>query len=113
MGLARKAMAFVRRDFSNHISYRFAFVSGLAGVFSSTSLGLFSGYGFAEGITTIGGQVMVQFIGVIATVVFTGVVSYLLFKLVDKLIGLRVSRDQEIEGLDIALHEERGYNELG
>ncbi len=85
----------------------------LAGVFSSTSLGLFSGYGFAEGISSIGGQLMVQFIGVVATLVFTGVATYLLLKLVDSLIGLRVSRDQEIEGLDIVLHEERGYNELG
>ncbi len=85
----------------------------LAGIFSSTSLGVFSGYGFADGITSIGGQLMVQFIGVIATLVFTGVATFVLLKLVDKLIGLRVSRDQEIEGLDIVLHEERGYNELG
>jgi Amt family ammonium transporter len=87
----------------------------LAGVFSSTSLGIFSGYGFAEdkGVTTMGGQLTVQFIGVIATVAFTAAVSFLLLKLVDRLIGLRVSRDQEIEGLDIVLHEERGYNELG
>jgi Amt family ammonium transporter len=84
----------------------------LAGVFSSTSLGIFSGYGFADGITSISGQLMVQFIGVIATVAFTAVASFLLFKLVDNLIGLRVSKDQEVEGLDIVLHEERGYNEL-
>jgi Amt family ammonium transporter len=85
----------------------------LAGIFSSTSLGVFSGYGFAEGITSIGGQFKVQFIGVITTVIFTAVASYLLLKLVDTLIGLRVSKDQEIEGLDIVLHEERGYNEVG
>ena len=75
----------------------------MAGIFSSTSLGLFSGYGFAEGISSIGGQLMVQFIGVVATLVFTGVATYLLLKLVDNLIGLRVSRDQEIEGLDIVV----------
>ena len=85
----------------------------LAGVFSSTSLGVFSGYGFAEGISSMAGQFYVQFIGVVATLVFTAVVSFLLFKLVDSLIGLRVSKEQEMEGLDIALHEERGYNELG
>ncbi len=85
----------------------------LAGIFSSTALGVFSGYGFAEGISSIGGQLMVQFIGVIATVVFTGVATFVLLKLVDKLVGLRVNRDQEIEGLDIVLHEERGYNEIG
>ncbi len=84
----------------------------MAGVFSSTSLGIFSGYGFADGISSISGQLKVQFIGVIATVAFTAVASFLLFKLVDNLIGLRVSKDQEVEGLDIVLHEERGYNEL-
>jgi Amt family ammonium transporter len=85
----------------------------LAGIFSATSLGVFSGYGFADGISTMGGQLWVQFIGVIATVGFTAVATYLLLKLVDVLIGLRVNRDQEVQGLDIALHEERGYNELG
>jgi Amt family ammonium transporter len=84
----------------------------LAGVFSSTSLGVFSGYGFAEGIETMGGQLWVQFIGVIATVAFTAVVTLGVLKLVDLLIGLRVSKEQEIEGLDIVLHEERGYNEI-
>ncbi|QYZ66552.1 MAG: ammonia channel protein [Gammaproteobacteria bacterium (ex Lamellibrachia satsuma)] len=82
----------------------------LAGVFSATSLGVFSGYGFAEGIETMGGQVYVQFIGVVATIVFTAVVSYLILKLVDKLVGLRVTEEDEIQGLDVALHEERGYD---
>ncbi len=82
----------------------------LAGVFSSVSLGVFSGYGFAEGIGSMGGQIYVQLIGIIATVVFTAVVTWGVLKVVDALVGLRVSEDQEIEGLDIALHEERGYN---
>jgi Amt family ammonium transporter len=84
----------------------------LAGVFSSTSLGIFSGYGFADKITTMGGQLWVQSIGVAVTIVFTGVVTFAIFKLVDLLIGLRVTKEQEIEGLDIVLHEERGYNEI-
>jgi Amt family ammonium transporter len=84
----------------------------LAGVFSSTSLGVFSGYGFAEGIESMGGQLWVQFIGVVVTVVFTAVVTFGILKLVDVLIGLRVDKEQEIEGLDIVLHEERGYNEI-
>ncbi len=82
----------------------------LAGVFSATSLGVFSGYGFAEGIETMGGQVYVQFIGVVTTIVFTAVVSYIILKLVDKLVGLRVTEEEEIEGLDVVLHEERGYD---
>ncbi|ODB89239.1 ammonia channel protein [Candidatus Thiodiazotropha endoloripes] len=84
----------------------------LAGVFSSTSLGIFSGYGFADGITSMGGQLWVQFIGVVVTVVFTAVVTLGILKLVDALIGLRVNKEEEIEGLDIVLHEERGYNEI-
>jgi len=83
----------------------------LAGVFSSTDLGVFSGYGFADGIQSMGGQVWVQFIGVAATVTFTVVVTFVILKVVAALTsGLRVSEEQEIEGLDIASHEESGYN---
>ncbi|MEW8398608.1 MAG: ammonium transporter [Candidatus Thiodiazotropha sp.] len=85
----------------------------LAGVFSSTSLGVFSGYGFADGIESMGGQVYVQAIGVVATVLFTAVVTFVILKLVEALLGLRGTKDQEIEGLDIVSHEERGYNEIG
>ncbi len=84
----------------------------LAGVLSATSLGVFSGYGFADGIETMGGQFKVQLIGVVATVIFTAVVSFIILKVVDKLVGLRVTREEESEGLDIALHEERGYSDL-
>jgi len=84
----------------------------LAGVFSSTSLGVFSGYGFAQdkGISSMGQQLSVQFTGVVATLLYTAVVTYVLLKLIDAMIGLRVTRDEEIEGLDIVLHEERGYD---
>ena len=82
----------------------------MAGVFSSSGLGVFSGYGFADGITSMGGQLWVQFVGVIATVVFTAVVTFIILKIVGALLGLRVSDEQEIEGLDIVLHEERGYD---
>ena len=84
----------------------------LAGVFSATSLGVFSGYGFAEGIAIMGGQLYGQFVGVAAGVVFTAVVTWALLKLVDMLIGLRVTHEEEIQGLDITMHEERGYDNL-
>jgi len=84
----------------------------LAGVFSATSLGVFSGYGFAEGNETMGDQVYVQLVGVLTAVVFTAVVTWVLLKVIDMLVGLRVSHEEEIEGLDIALHEERGYDNL-
>ncbi len=82
----------------------------LAGVFSSVSLGVFSGYGYADGIESMGGQLYAQLIGVFATVIYTAVVTWGVLKVADALVGLRVTDEQEIEGLDIALHEERGYN---
>jgi len=77
----------------------------LTGVFADASLG---GAGLAEGMT-IGGQLWIQFISVVATLVYGGVVSFILLKIVDLLIGLRVTEEQETEGLDLALHDERGY----
>ncbi len=82
----------------------------LAGVFSSTALGVFSGYGHAEGIVGMGGQIQVQLVGIAATVLFTAAVTFVILKLVQVTTGLRVGDEQEIEGLDIVLHEERGYD---
>ncbi|MBA6339812.1 ammonium transporter [Colwellia sp. MB02u-10] len=83
----------------------------LAGIFASTELGAFSGFGYAEGISTMIGQVTVQLIGIGATIIYTAIVSYLLFKLVALMTkGLRVSKEQEITGLDITEHDEVGYN---
>ncbi|MES9887162.1 MAG: ammonium transporter, partial [Candidatus Sedimenticola sp. 6PFRAG1] len=85
----------------------------LAGIFSSTELGVFSGYGFADGIESMGGQFYVQFIGVVATIAFAAVVSYFILKLVSVITkGLRVDEEEEVEGLDIASHEEVGYNNI-
>ncbi len=83
----------------------------LVGIFSATNLGVFSGFGFADGITSMGGQVWVQLIGIGSTFVYTAVVSYVLLKVVGLLTnGLRVSEEQEISGLDLVEHEESGYN---
>lgn len=84
----------------------------LAGVFSSTQLGVFSGFGFSEaaGITTMGGQVWVQFVGVVATVLFTAIATFIILKVVGALVGLRVDDEEEIQGLDLVSHEETGYN---
>lgn len=81
----------------------------LTGVFSATTLGIFSGQGLAEGVNGIGGQVLNQVIGVIVTIIYSGVLSYIILKVVDVTIGLRVTADEETEGLDIVLHDERGY----
>lgn len=80
------------------------------GIFASTQLGAFSGQGFAEGIDSIGQQLQVQLIGIVSTLVYTVVVTYILLKLTSLLTkGLRVTKDDESVGLDISLHEEDGY----
>jgi Amt family ammonium transporter len=77
----------------------------LTGVFADASLG---GAGLAEGMT-IGSQVWVQLISVVGTLAYGGIVSFILLKVIDVVIGLRVTEEQETEGLDLALHDERGY----
>jgi len=78
----------------------------LTGVFVIKGLG---GVGLAEGVT-MGKQVWSQIIGIITTIVYCGVVTFIIIKLVDWIVGLRVTEEQETEGLDLALHDERGYN---
>jgi Amt family ammonium transporter len=78
----------------------------LTGVFAAQSLG---GAGFGDGNTSIGSQVVAQGIGVVATMAYTFIVSFIVLKILDALMGLRVSEEQEQEGLDLALHDERGY----
>ena len=80
----------------------------LAAVFASDALGVFSGQGLGE--ETIGSQLMIQATGVIATGLYTAVASYVILKLVDAVLGLRVSVDEETEGLDLTQHNERGYD---
>ena len=77
----------------------------LAGVFVAKSLG---GVGLADG-TTMGSQVLTQVIGVAATVTWCAVLTFALLKIVDVLVGLRVSPEVETEGLDLSEHDERGY----
>ena len=80
-----------------------------AGIFASSELGLFSGQGLAEGMT-IGSQLVVQAIGIVAVGLYTAILTFVMLKLIDALTGLRVSAEEETEGLDIVLHNERGYD---
>lgn len=82
----------------------------LAGVFCSPDLGIFSGNGFSDGVTSITGQLGIQATGVVATFVYTAGVSWVLFKVIDRVIGLRIDEEQETIGLDLVLHDERGYD---
>ncbi|MBL7644747.1 MAG: ammonium transporter [Candidatus Hydrogenedentes bacterium] len=77
----------------------------LTGVFASDALG---GVGYVEGVT-MGSQVFAQLKSVIVTLVYSGLVSLILFKLIDLTIGLRVSEEVESQGLDLAEHGEEGY----
>ena len=79
----------------------------LTGVFCATGLG---GVGFGGDNTSIGGQLWVQLIGVSATVAYSGIASFVILKVVDGVVGLRVHEDEETEGLDLSQHDERGYN---
>ena len=88
-------------------------VHGVGGILGTLCAGLFvgtlGGAGLAEGMTT-GSQVGVQLAGIGATVAWCAVATWIILKLVDALIGLRVSDDEETQGLDIVLHDETGYN---
>ncbi len=76
----------------------------LTAVFSAAGLG---GLGLDMGM---GAQFGVQVVGIAATFVWCAAVSYGLLKAINAIVPLRVSDDEETEGLDIVLHEERGYN---
>jgi Amt family ammonium transporter len=78
----------------------------LTGIFAAVSLG---GAGFGDGNETMLSQVIAQFVGVSATVIYTGIMSIVILFVIKKVIGLRVSEEEESEGLDLALHDERGY----
>ena len=85
----------------------------LTGVFAAPSLGGSGIYDYVankvEDGYSIWGQVMIQGTGVITTIVWSGVVAFAAFKLVDITIGLRVTEEQEREGLDVSSHGEGAY----
>ena len=76
----------------------------LTGVFAAPSLG-----GFGT-VTDIGAQLFIQFKGVAFTIVYTGIVTFVILKVLDVVMGLRVNEEEETVGLDLTLHNERGYN---
>jgi len=78
----------------------------MVSVFASSDFG---GLGYAQGMN-LGKQLQVQVIGIVATVAWSVILTYIILKLVAGISGLRVSTDRENEGLDITSHGERGYN---
>tara|TARA_B100001057_G_scaffold144925_1_gene144822 strand:+ start:34 stop:1338 length:1305 start_codon:yes stop_codon:yes gene_type:complete len=89
-------------------------VHGVGGILGSLlvawlALPAFGGVGLSVGVTA-GSQFAVQFWSVSITVLWTGLASYVILKLVDLMTGLRVDQQDEIEGLDLSQHGERGYH---
>ena len=77
----------------------------LTGVFAANVLG-----GVADPDIQILPQLWKQFLSVVITIVWSAVLSFIILKILDAIIGLRVEGDEEREGLDLVLHDERGYN---
>jgi len=107
------ATAFIKRTLKIDDSLDVFPVHGVGGILGTILAGVFvatlGGVGLAEGMT-MNSQVKVQIIGVLATAVYCGVATWIILKLVDVAVGLRVTADEETQGLDIVLHDETGYN---
>ena len=108
------AVQLVKRRFSIDDSLDVFPVHGVGGIIGSILTGVFA----AESMGGLGlsmsmlEQVGVQTLAVIVTIVWSAGLSYVILKAVDSVIGLRVSEDEEVQGLDIILHEETGYHNL-
>lgn len=88
-------------------------VHAIGGIIGAILTGLcaaesFGGVGLAEGVS-IGAQLGIQIKGVLFTIVYTGILTAIILKVIDVVMGLRVSEEEEMEGLDLSAHDERGY----
>lgn len=88
-------------------------VHGIGGIVGAILTGLcaasfMGGIGLDEGVS-VGAQVWAQTLSVLFTIAWSGVVSFVVLKVLDATIGLRVSQDVEVAGLDLNLHDEQGY----
>ena len=85
-------------------------IGGTVGALLTGALaGVLGGTGYSEGMN-VATQLGVQFLGVAATVIWCAMVSWLLLRILDMSIGLRVEEDQEAQGLDLTEHGETSYN---
>ncbi|MBF0584064.1 MAG: ammonium transporter [Magnetococcales bacterium] len=108
------ATQFVKRKLHIDDSLDVSPVHGVGGIVGTLLTGLLAapalgglGFSTAAGIAS---QLWVQTIGVAATMLWSGALTYLILKGVDAVIGLRVSSEEETEGLDLVFHDEKGYN---
>jgi ammonium transporter, Amt family len=86
-------------------------VGGMIGIILTAVLatGQFGGMGLGEGVS-VGTQLWTQIAGILVTLIWAAVISYIILKVIEKTMGLRVSLEDETEGLDITSHGERGYH---
>jgi Amt family ammonium transporter len=86
-------------------------VHAVSGILGAILTGVFGAeaFGGVAGIESIGSQVLIQATGVLFTVVWSGVITFVIFQIIKLTIGLRPTQDAEREGLDTAEHGERGY----
>ena len=87
-------------------------VHGVGGFIGAVLTGVFTAeaFGGAGLERSVGGQVALQLAGAAATIVYSGALTWVILKAVDGAVGLRVTPEEEEEGLDITLHNERGFN---
>ncbi|MGB6452298.1 MAG: ammonium transporter [Steroidobacteraceae bacterium] len=90
-------------------------VHGVGGVLGTLLVGVLidarlGGVGYPQGMT-VGRQLLAQATGIVAAAVWCAALTYVILKVLDATVGLRVTEDQEREGLDLALHGERGYSD--
>lgn len=88
-------------------------VHGVGGIVGAILTGVFAApalSGFSHDVTSIASQVGIQTLGVIITIIYTTIVTFIILFVINKLIGLRVTEEEEVIGLDLSSHNERGYN---
>ena len=82
----------------------------LTAVFASVSIGIFSGQGYTAAGATMTSQLGVQAVGVLTTLGYTALATFVILKVTGALLDNRVSEEDERRGLDLAMHNERGYD---
>ena len=117
-GVCYLSVMFVKSKFRYDDSLDAFGIHGVAGSWGVLSVGLWASLAYnpngANGLFYgHGHQLLVQFVTFLVATVFSFVVSLVLLKLVDKVIGLRVSKDHELIGLDLTQHKESAYTFLG
>lgn len=87
-------------------------VHGVGGILGTLLCAIFAAdsMGGVSGDVNIGSQFLTQLIGVVATLAWCGIFTFVILKILDVVVGLRVDVEEETEGLDLVLHDERGYN---